>query len=97
LARFELRDRTAPSVFAALDRSFRILAGAPTYVLTDNEKTVIVLHLAGVPVRNPQMVDFAPHYGVTVLTCQPADPASKGGGVESSVKLAKADIVPKRH
>lgn len=89
-----LRDRTVPSVFAALDRSFRILEGAPTYVLTDNEKTVTVSHIAGVPVRNQQTVDFARHYGVTVLTCQPADPASKGG-VESSVKLAKADIVPK--
>jgi transposase len=89
-----LRDRTAPSVFAALDRSFRLLGGAPTYVLTDNEKTVTVSHVAGVPVRNPQTVEFARHYGVTVLTCQPADPASKGG-VESSVKLAKADIVPK--
>ena len=32
-----MRDRTAPSVFAALDRTFRILGGAPTYVLTDNE------------------------------------------------------------
>lgn len=89
-----LRDRTAPSVFAALDRTFRILGGAPTYVLTDNEKTVTVSHIAGVPVRNLQTVAFARHYGVTVLTCQPADPASKGG-VESSVKLAKADIVPK--
>lgn len=89
-----LRDRTAPSVFAALDRTFRILEGAPTYVLTDNEKTVTVSHIAGVPVRNQQTVDFARHYGVSVLTCQPADPASKGG-VESSVKLAKADIVPK--
>lgn len=89
-----LRDRTAPSVFAALDRTFRVMGGAPTYVLTDNEKTVTVSHVAGVPVRNQQTVDFARHYGVTVLTCQPADPASKGG-VESSVKLAKADIVPK--
>lgn len=89
-----LRDRTAPTVFAALDRTFRILEGAPTYVLTDNEKTVTVSHVAGVPVRNQQTVDFARHYSVTVLTCQPADPASKGG-VESSVKLAKADIVPK--
>lgn len=89
-----LRDRTAPTVFAALDRTFRIIGGAPTYVLTDNEKTVTVSHIAGVPVRNQQTVDFARHYGVTVLTCQPADPASKGG-VESSVKLAKADIVPK--
>lgn len=54
-----LRDRTAPSVFAALDRTFRILEGAPTYVLTDNEKTVTASHLAGVPVRNQQTVDFA--------------------------------------
>ena len=44
--------------------------------------------------RNQQTVDFARYYGVTVLTCQPADPASKGG-VENSVKVAKADIVPK--
>lgn len=89
-----LRDRTAPTVFAALDRTLRIIGGAPTYVLTDNEKTVTVSHIAGVPVRNLQTVDFARHYGVTVLTCQPADPATKGGS-ESSVKLAKADIVPK--
>ncbi|MCR1163691.1 IS21 family transposase [Paenarthrobacter sp. UW852] len=89
-----LKDRTAPSVFAALDRCFRILGGAPTYVLTDNEKTVTTSHVAGVPVRNQQTLDFARHYGVTVLTCQPADPATKGG-VEASVKLAKADLVPK--
>ena len=88
-----LRDRTAPSVFAALDRTLRLIGGAPTYVLTDNEKTVTVSHVAGVPVRNQQTVAFARHYGVTVLTCQPADPASKGG-VEAAVKLAKADIVP---
>ncbi|WP_414683136.1 IS21 family transposase [Microbacterium sp. UBA837] len=88
-----IRDKSIPSVFAALDRTFRILGGAPTYVLTDNEKTVTVAHVAGVPVRNAQTVSFARHYGVTVLTCQPADPASKGG-VEASVKLAKADLVP---
>jgi hypothetical protein len=45
-------------------------------------------------VRNPQMLAFARHYGVTVHTCEPADPASKGGS-ESTVKLAKADLVPK--
>jgi transposase len=89
-----LRDRTAPTVFAALDRTLRLLGGAPTYVLTDNEKTVTVSHIAGVPVRNQQTVDFARHYGITVLTCQPADPATKGGS-ESSVKVAKADIVPR--
>ena len=73
-----LRDRTQPSVIAALDRTFRRFGGAPTYVLTDNEKTVTVEHVAGIPVRNREMVAFGRHYGVTVLTCQPADPASQG-------------------
>jgi transposase len=88
-----LRDKTMPSVFAALDVTLRRIGGAPTYVLTDNEKTVTVEHVAGVAVRNPQMVAFARHYSVRVLTCEPADPASKGGS-ESTVKLAKADLVP---
>lgn len=89
-----LRDKTMPSVFAALDQTFRRLGGVPTYVLTDNEKTVTVEHIAGVPVRNPQLVAFAEHYSVVVHTCVPADPASKGG-TESSVKISKADLVPK--
>lgn len=88
-----LRDKTLPSVMAALDVTLRRLGGAPTYVLTDNEKTVTVEHIAGLPVRNPQIVAFARHYGVTVHTCEPADPASKGGS-ENTVKLAKADLVP---
>jgi hypothetical protein len=39
------------------------------------------------------MLAFARHYGVTVHTCEPADPASKGGS-ENTVKIAKADLVP---
>ena len=89
-----LRDKTMPSAFAALDVTFRRLGGVPTYVLTDNEKTVTSEHIAGIPVRNPQLVAFAEHYSVTVHTCVPADPASKGG-TESSVKISKADLVPK--
>ena len=89
-----LRDKTMPSVFAALDQTFRRLGGVPTYVLTDNEKTVTVEHIAGIPVRNAQLVRFAEHYSVVVHTCVPADPASKGG-TESSVKISKADLVPK--
>jgi len=49
-----IRDKTMPSVFAALDVTLRRLGGAPTYVLTDNEKTVTVEHVAGIAVRNPQ-------------------------------------------
>ena len=89
-----IRDKTMPSVFAALDQTFRRLGGVPTYVLTDNEKTVTTEHIAGIAVRNAQLVGFAEHYCVVVHSCVPADPASKGGS-ESSVKISKADLVPK--
>ena len=91
-----LRDRTMPSVIAALDATFRRLGGAPTFALTDNEKTVTDRHIAGIAVRNPQIVAVAHYYGLTIATCVPADPESKGGS-ESTVKLAKADLVPTDH
>jgi hypothetical protein len=86
-------DKTQASVQAACDAAFRRVGGVPAYLLTDNEKTVTVEHVAGIPVRNPAAVEFGRHYGLTVATCVPYDPASKGGS-ESTVKLAKADIVP---
>lgn len=43
--------------------------------------------------RNPAAVELGRHYGLTVATCVPYDPASKGGS-ESTVKVAKADLVP---
>ncbi len=55
-------DKTSPSVFAALDVTLRRIGGAPTYVLTDNEKTVSIEHVAGIAVRNPAMVAFARLY-----------------------------------
>ena len=91
-----LRDRTMPSVIAALDATFRSIGGAPTFALTDNEKTVTDRHIAGIAVRNPQIVAVAHYYGLTVATCVPADPESKGGA-ESTVRLAKADLVPTDH
>ena len=86
-------DKSTPSVFAAVDAALRRVGGVPTYLLTDNEKTVTTEHVAGVPVRNAATVDFAAHYGLTVATCLPADPAVKGGS-ESTVRVAKADLVP---
>ena len=82
-----------PSVVAALDQTFRLIGGASTYVLTDNEKTVTDRHIAGVAVRNETMVAVSNYYGVTICTCVPYDPESKGGS-ESTVKIAKADLVP---
>ena len=39
------------------------------------------------------MAALGRHYGCTVATCVPFDPESKGG-VEATVKIAKADLVP---
>jgi len=86
-------DRTLPSLLACLDGTLRIIGGAPTYALTDNEKTVTVEHIARVPVRHPDIVAAGRHYGMTIRTCVPADPQTKGGS-EATVRIAKADLVP---
>lgn len=86
-------DRTLPSVLACLDATLRSIGGAPTYALTDNEKTITVEHIARVPVRHPDIVAAGRHYGMTIRTCVVADPQTKGGS-ESTVRLAKADLVP---
>jgi hypothetical protein len=88
-----IRDRSLPTVVAAIDATLRRFGGCPTYGLTDNEKTVTIEHVARIAIRNPEMVAAAAHYGLTVLTCLPADAPSKGG-VEATVRVAKADLVP---
>ncbi|HEX2301629.1 MAG TPA: IS21 family transposase [Pseudonocardiaceae bacterium] len=88
-----LLDKTLPSVMAAIDQALRAFGGCPTYALTDNEKTVTTGHVAGIAVRNAQILEFGRHYGLTFATCVPADPASKGGS-ENTVKISKADLVP---
>jgi hypothetical protein len=86
-------DRTLPTLIGCLDRAMRTFGGAPTYWLTDNERTVTVDHVARVAVRHPLIVQVGHHYGVTITTCVPADPESKGGS-EATVRVAKADLVP---
>lgn len=90
---FPTWDRTLPTVIGCLDRAMRAFGAAPTYWLTDNEKTVTVDHVAGIAVRHPTIVAAGGHYGVTIATCVPFDPESKGGS-EATVRVAKADLVP---
>lgn len=86
-------DRKLGTLLACLDATLRRVGGVPTYALTDNEKTVTVEHVAGVPVRHPVVVAAGRHYGIQVHTCVPFDPESKGGS-EATVRIAKADLVP---
>lgn len=86
-------DKPFPSLAPSIDVRLRRFGGAPTYALTDNEKTVTSTHVASIPVRNPEIVRVGRYYGITFATCVPADPGSKGGS-EATVRLAKADLVP---
>lgn len=87
-------DKALPTVIACIDTTLRRFGGCPTYALTDNEKTVTIEHVAGIAIRNPAIVAAGQHYGLTLKTCKVADPQSKGGS-EATVRVAKADLVPK--
>lgn len=67
-------DRRMGTLLSCLDATFRACGGVPAFALTDNEKTVTVEHIAGVPVRHPMIVAAGRHYGLTVHTCVPFDP-----------------------
>lgn len=86
-------DRTLGTLISCLDATLQVIGGAPTYALTDNEKTITTDVVAGVRVRHPEIVAACRHYGLTVHSCVPFDPESKGGA-EATVRISKADLVP---
>jgi len=88
-----VRDKALPTVIACIDTTLRRFGGAPTYGLSDNEKTLTLDHIARIAVRHPTMVEVGRHYGLTLASCVPADPQSKGGS-EATVRIASADLVP---
>lgn len=53
---------------------------------------VTVEHIARVPVRHPDVVVAARHYGMTIRTWVPEDPRSQGGS-EATVRVAEADLL----
>ena len=45
-------DKSLGTVLACVDNTLRRVGGAPTYLLTDNERTLTSDRIAGVPVRH---------------------------------------------
>ena len=86
-------DKSLGTLLGCIDQTLRRVGGVPTYLLSDNERTLTVDRVAGVAVRHPLIVAAGHHYGCVINTCEPADPQSKGGS-ESTVKIAKWDLVP---
>ena len=86
-------DRTLATTLSCIDDMLRRVGAAPTYLLTDNERAVTIDRVANLAVRHPTMVAAGRHYGMVIETAVPYDPETKGG-VEATVKIAKADLVP---
>ena len=83
------------TLIACLDATLRRIGGAPTYLLTDNAKTVTVEHVAGIAVRHPKMVAAGRHYGCRCTrACRST--RSPRAASEATVRIAKADLVPDR-
>jgi len=85
-----LWDRAMASVVMALDRTLRRFGGAPTYALTDNERTVSIDQACPIAVRNPQIVSVGRHYCRRRLNTPHPWPVEKGTpcGDDSLTRLA---------
>ena len=60
-------DRTMGTLLACLDAMLRRVGAAPTYALTDNERTVTTGFVAGIPLRHAEIVAAGRHYLLTEL------------------------------
>ena len=90
-------DKTLPTLLACIDTMLRRFGAAPTYLLTDNERTVSVDHVAGLAVRHPHLVAAGRHYGVKVETCVPYDPETKACATDCTSRSVDREHVVSRH
>jgi transposase len=58
--------------------AFHYLGGVPSETLYDNMRHVVITNRAGQRHFNPEIVDFAAHYGFTPEACPPYSPWVKG-------------------
>ncbi|MFD9223423.1 hypothetical protein ACFWDI_26235 [Streptomyces sp. NPDC060064] len=86
-------DRTSVTMVTCLDATFRRIGGVPSYVLTKTLGTEAINQAAEIAVEHAQLMAAGTHYGCTVATCEPSGPQDMGG-VETTVKIAEADLVP---
>jgi transposase len=77
-------DQTLGTLVACLDAALRRIGGVPTYVLTDNAKTVTIDRVAGIPVRHPDIVAAGRHY---VARSRPASRSTRNPRAAPSTRL----------
>jgi len=78
-----------------LENAFRDFGGVALTVNLDNLKAAVLKADWYDPQLNPKLVDFARHYGTTILPCIPRTPEHKGK-VENSVGYVKENALAGR-
>ena len=78
-----------------LENAFRYFGGGALTINLDNLKAAVLKADWADPELNPKLIDFARHYGTTILPCLPRVPEHKGK-VESSVKYVKDNALAGR-
>ena len=78
-----------------LENGFRAFGGGTLTVNLDNLKAAVLKADWYDPQLNPKLIDFARHYGTTILPCIPRTPEHKGK-VENSVAYVKDNALAGR-
>ena len=76
-----------------LENAFRHFGGVSLTINLDNLKAAVLKADWADPELNPKLIDFARHYGASILPCLPGVPEHKGK-VENSVKYIKGNALP---
>jgi transposase len=73
--------------------AFRFFGGVPKKIMVDNLKSAVLKRVVGqAPVFNPRFVDFANHYGFTIVPCA-VGKGNEKGRVENGVGYVKKNFL----
>jgi transposase len=87
--------QTTEAFIRALENAFRYLGGVPKTLILDNLKAAVQYADWYDPELNPKILEFARHYGITILPIRAGTPRHNGK-VENSVKYVKNNALKSR-
>ena len=85
--------QTMEHFLACHQQAFQFFGGVPGKVMVDNLKSAVLKRTVGQgPVFNPRYLDFAGHYGFTIVPCA-VGKGNEKGRVESGVGYVKKNLL----
>ncbi len=85
--------QTMEHFLACQQHAFEFFSGVPAKVMVDNLKSAVLKRAMGqAPVFNPRYLDFAGHYGFTIVPCA-VRKGNEKGRVESGVGYVKKNLL----